>query len=82
MLASTDVDQYRSPWKKLMRFFVRSRDGWKAKCAQAKAQCKLLGNQVRAVEKSREQWRTLAEQRQQRISELEQQVAEQKGTTA
>jgi hypothetical protein len=34
------------------------------------------------VEKSRRRWRTLAEQRQQRIAELEQQVAEQKGTTA
>jgi hypothetical protein len=82
MLASTDVDQYSSPRKKLLRFFVGSRDDWKAKCARAKQRCKLLGNQVRAVEKSREQWRALAKQREERIAELEQEVAEQKGATA
>jgi hypothetical protein len=72
MLASMDVDQYRSPRKKLLRFFARSRDGWKAKCLQTKVRCKRLGNQVRAVEKSRQQWRVLAEQGKQRIAELEQ----------
>ena len=80
MLASKDVDQYTSPRKKLLQFFVRSRDRWRAKCLEAKARCKLRGNQVRAVERSREQWRTLAEQREQRIAELEQELAEPKST--
>lgn len=82
MLASTDVDQCRSPRKKLLRFFARSRDGWKAKCLEAKVRCKRLGNQVRAVEKSRQQWRDLAEQRKQQIAELEEEVAELKRTAA
>jgi len=82
MLASTDVDQCRSPRKKLLRFFARSRDGWKAKCLEAKVHCKRLGNQVRAVEKSRQRWRALADRRKQRIAELEQEVAELKRTTA
>jgi hypothetical protein len=56
--------------------FVSSRDEWKAKCAEAKQQCKLQANQVRAVEKSRQQWRTLAEQGKQRIAELEAELAE------
>ena len=82
MSTSTKVDQYRSPRKKLLRFFVRSRDGWKAKCAEANEDRKLLANQVRAVEKSREQWRTLAEERKRQIVELEQELAELKRATA
>lgn len=39
---------------------------------------KLLANPVRAVEKSREHWRTVADERQRRIAELEAEVAEQK----
>lgn len=81
MLASKELDQYVSPRKKLLRFFMGSRDGWKAKCLEAKERSKRLANQVRAVEKSREQWRTLAEQREQRIAELEQEAAEQKRTS-
>ena len=64
MLASKDVDQYTTPRKKLLRFFVGSRDDWKTKCGNAKKERKLQANQVRAVEKSREHWRTLAEERQ------------------
>jgi hypothetical protein len=82
MLANTDVDQYKSPRKKLLRFFARSRDGWKAKCVEAKVRCKRLGNQVRAVEKSRHQWRSLAEEQKQRIAALEHELAELKRTTA
>jgi chromosome segregation ATPase len=76
MLASKDVDQYTTPRKKLLRFFLGSRDDWKAKCAEAKEQCKFLANQVRAVEKSREHWRTSAEERQRRLAELEAELAE------
>jgi chromosome segregation ATPase len=81
MLASTDVDQYKSPRKKLLRFFLGSRNDWKGKCAQARLERKLLGNQVRAVEKSREQWRARAEQHAQRIRELEQELTRLKSTT-
>lgn len=82
MLASTDVDRCRSPRKKLLRFFASSRDGWKAKCLEAKVRCKRLGNQVRAVEKSRQQWRDLAKQQKQRIAQLEEELREQKRTTS
>jgi hypothetical protein len=59
---------------KLVRFFQRSRDGWKAKYAAKKQQCKLMGNQVRAVEKSRAQWRQAAEQAQQQVRELQREL--------
>ena len=55
-----------------MRFFQRSRDKWKQKCMEAKHRCKLLGNQVRAVEKSREYWRAQAEAATRRLEEVEQ----------
>ena len=76
MSVGMDVGQYRSPRKKLLRFFVGSRDGWKAKCAEANEDRKLLANQVRAVEKSRAQWRKLAEEQKRQIAELEREVAE------
>jgi hypothetical protein len=82
MSAIMDVGQYRSPRKKLLRFFVGSRDSWKAKCAEANEGRKLLANQVRAVEKSREQWRILAEERKRQIAELEGELAELKRTSA
>ena len=82
MLANTDVDQCKSPRKKLLRFFARSRDSWKGKCFEAKVRCKRMGNQVRAVQKSRQQWRALAEERKQRIAELEREVVELKRTIA
>jgi hypothetical protein len=75
MSTTKDVEQFTTPRKKLLRFFVGSRDGWKAKCAQAKEERKLQANQVRAVEKSRAHWRALAEERQQRITALEAELA-------
>lgn len=66
----------------MLRFFVGSRDGWKAKCVEANQSRKLLANQVRAVEKSRERWRTLAEERMERIVELERELAESKRISA
>lgn len=59
--AARTMDEFRSPVPKLLRFFQSSRDKWKRKCHEAKHQCKLLRNQVRAVEKSRAQWRSRAE---------------------
>jgi peptidoglycan hydrolase CwlO-like protein len=70
------VDEFRSPLRKLVRFFQHSRDNWKGKCQEAKQQCKLMGNQVRAVQKSRAEWRSRAEQSEQRVHELEQELAE------
>jgi hypothetical protein len=65
--------------RKLVRFFQKSRDGWKRKCQEAKGRCKLMGNQVRAVEMSRAEWRSRAEQSERRVQELERELAEQKG---
>ena len=52
---------YTSPPRKLLRFFLKSRDQWKAKCQGAKATVKRLENRVRFLEKSRAQWKSKAQ---------------------
>lgn len=68
--------EYLSPVSKLLPFFVKSRDGWKKKHHAVKEECKLLSNQVRAVEKSREDWRERARTAEQRVTELEREIEE------
>lgn len=75
---SEEPRRFRSPQHKLVRFFERSRDNWKRKCLEAKERCKLLANQVRAVEKSRAHWRAQAEAATSRLEELERRLAEEK----
>lgn len=55
------MDLLRSPRKKLLRFFVRSRNGWKAKCQTAKVRVKRLGNRVRKLTDSRDRWKERAQ---------------------
>ena len=69
---------FKSPVKKLDRFFKKSRDGWKAKHHTLKQQLKKLSNQVRAVEKSRAHWREVAQQERRRVRELTRELEEQK----
>lgn len=73
---------WKSPLRKLVRFFQRSRDRWKDKYVAKKHQCKLLSNQVRAVEKSRAKWRQAAEQTQQQLCELQRELERYKKPTA
>ena len=42
---------YKSPVRKLIRFFEESRDKWKARCLDAKYRIKLLTNKIRYLEK-------------------------------
>jgi hypothetical protein len=67
---------YKSPKSKLVRFFESSRDRWKAKCQQSKQANKLLANQTRAVEKSREHWKQVAQDAHRRTDELRREVEE------
>lgn len=71
-MASNYLSQFSSPASKLVRFFEKSRNRWKAKHSQWKKKCKLLGTQTRAVQKSRETWRQRAEVAEKRLAELEQ----------
>jgi hypothetical protein len=62
---------YRSPWRKLLRFFERSRDGWKRKCLEAKRRVKRLSHRVRQLEASRDFWREQAKQREEERRRME-----------
>ena len=73
---------FKSPAAKLIQFFQTSRDGWKAKYQLAKRKNKKLANQVRAVEKSREQWRQTARTAQRRLGVLQQELEELKNAAA
>lgn len=49
--SKSEGKNYRSPVRKLIKFFEESRDQWKTKCLQAKYQVKLLSNKIRYLEK-------------------------------
>ena len=52
---------YKSPDYKLLPFFHRSRDGWKAKAEDRNLRIKRLHNRVAALEKSRRKWKEKGE---------------------
>lgn len=62
---------YTSPRRKLVRFFEKSRNQWKAKCRTAKAKVKRLSSRVRALKASRDRWKK-------RARELERELAAEK----
>ena len=73
-MTSKYLDKFSSPVAKLVRFFERSRDRWKAKQIELRKECKLLMNQTRAVEKSRARWRRRSAEAQDRIRQLEREL--------
>ena len=78
MIATTEQTAFRSPQRKLVRFFLRSRDGWKRKCQRAKASIKRLTNGQRALERSRDRWKTLAKQQREELRNLRRELEVQK----
>ena len=48
---------YKSPIKKLVRFFEKSRDQWKAKCQAAKQEKKSLKIRLAKMKESRDRWK-------------------------
>jgi len=57
-LAEGKDRQYKSPQGKLVRFFARSRDQWKAKCLEANAMVKGLKHRMRFLERSKDHWKS------------------------
>jgi hypothetical protein len=56
-VAAGKASNYKSPQKKLVRFFARSRDQWKEKCLAAKAMGKGLKHRMRFLERSKDHWK-------------------------
>ena len=53
---------YRSPIRKLLRFFERSRDQWKEKCQKAKRENNSLKVRLAAMKESRDRWKAKAQE--------------------
>ena len=53
---------YKSPQRKLVSFFERSRNQWKSKCLKAKATVKRLNHRIQYLERSKAQWKERAKQ--------------------
>ena len=66
----TAQSEWKSPVRKLVAFFQKSRDGWKAKQQALQVCLKKEQNQVRAVEQSRANWRARAEAAEQQVERL------------
>ncbi len=71
MRSATKDKEYKSPVRKLARFFEKSRDQWKAKCREAKRMIRLFKNRIRFLEKSRDRWRQRAKEMKQELTEAE-----------
>jgi chaperonin cofactor prefoldin len=59
---------YKSPRRKLLRFFEKSRDKWKLKYREVKKVLQRLTNRIRFLERSKAEYK-------QRVEELQAQLA-------
>ena len=59
-MSETKAKEYKSPRRKLVKFFEKSRDQWKLKCTDAKAMVKTQRNRIRFLEASKEKWKSKA----------------------
>jgi hypothetical protein len=66
---------FKSPVRKLVAFFEKSRNGWKEKYRAAKSQGKYWSNQARAVMRSRDAWRAKAEASARELEQVRQELA-------
>src|SRR5580698_4972528 len=80
MIASSEPQVYRSPLHKLLKFFRKSRDRWKAKCLLGKRKAKRLTNSAAALRKSRDRWKVLARQRREESERLRQELEQAKNS--
>ena len=55
--------EYKSPLRKLVRFFEQSRDSWKQKSQERKKKNKYLKKRIGELEKSQEKWKGQAKKR-------------------
>jgi hypothetical protein len=69
-MSQTETSDYKSPLRKLVKFFEQSRNQWKEKTIEAKKNLKQLSNRVRYLERSKEQWKQKARTLEQELKEL------------
>ncbi len=74
MKSATKDKVYKSPIKKLARFFEKSRDQWKATYSEAKTTIVYLRNRVHSLEKSRDHWKRQAQEATEKLKVYEAQT--------
>lgn len=72
--AKDDLSSYRSPRRVLADWFRKSRNNWKQKYADLKAEIKRFRNRAYDLEKSRDHWKEQAAAHQQQLDALQAQV--------
>jgi hypothetical protein len=65
---------YRSPVKKLMRFFKMSRDAWKEKNRKSKKRLKSFDTRLRVMRKDRNRWKELAREQEAELGRLREEL--------
>ena len=53
----SDINSYKSPLRKLVKFFEKSRDSWKAKSLTNKKENRQLKKKLRTLETSKKRWK-------------------------
>ncbi len=74
---TSEKKAYRSPQRKLVVFFEKSRNQWKTKCLESKATLRRIKNRAKWLEQSRDQWKARAQALAHRVQELEASTATQ-----
>jgi chromosome segregation ATPase len=78
MAADEEKEEFKSPPRKLIAFFEKSRDQWKSKFAKAKKDLKRLENRVRFLEKGKAKWKVEAKRLQAEAARVKEQIPEQR----
>jgi uncharacterized protein YdaU (DUF1376 family) len=65
---------YKSPLKKLISFFEKSRDNWKAKYVEKKIELKRAKNQINDLKQRKESWKDRAIKAEKELKEREREV--------
>ena len=67
---------YKSPLKKLVKFFEKSRDNWKNKYIEKKIELKRAKNQINDLKQRKEDWKDRAIEAENKLKEIEKNASE------
>ena len=74
MKSVTKNKVYKSPVKKLARFFEESRDNWKQKYKETKKTVRYLSYKMRSLERSRDEWKKKAQEEKEKRKMAEEKI--------
>lgn len=65
---------YKSPIKKLAKFFESSRDNWKEKYFEKKTELKRVTNRIYDLEKRKDDWKDRAIRAEEKLKEMDKNI--------